>query len=193
MLQDLKNGVYFGVVYNYPKLKEPLYWPSRLIRSVTCGGNHSVEFDNGIVKEYSSSSFKWRIKRYLGYQVSYAPNKGSGYRETPLEEWVKESSRVVKVYKPTVPLCKVVTIHSGYSYLKLAQISLNTVRKKWFVRGNTWNGRSGLGKFILDLICSEYIAMRLGFSKPYLISPADLEKVKELEWIADIETRKHYS
>ena len=187
---QLSKGVWFGVVYNRLRLTEPKYWFSLPIRVFTFGGNHSIEIEDGVVKEYTSFSLLWRIRRAFGYPVSYLPNQGSGYRETPLSEWVKESTRVVKIYRPTVELCEVNTLHSGYSWLKIIQICLNTVRKKWLVSGNTWNGRSGAGKFKADLFCSEYNAMRLGFSKPYLITPGNLESVKELEWMCDYETEK---
>jgi hypothetical protein len=189
---QLHKGVWFGVVYNRLRLTEPLYWFSLPIRVFTFGGNHSIEIENGIVKEYTAFSLAWRFKRLLGCPVSYLPNQGSGYRETPLNEWGKESTRVVKIYRPTVELCEVNTLHSGYSLLKIVQICLNTVRKKWLVSGNTWNGRDGAGRHKSDLFCSEYNALRLGFSKPYLITPGDLESVRELEWCFDFETNKQH-
>ena len=189
-MERLSKGVWFGVVYNRLRWDEPKYWLSLPIRVFTFGGNHSIEINEGTVLEYTAFSLRWRLKRLLGYPVSYAPNMGSGYRETPLHEWVKESTRVVKIYRPTVPLCEVNTLHSGYSWLKIVQICLNTVRKKWLVSGNTWNGRDGAGRYKKDLFCSEYVAKRMGFSKPYLITPGDLEKVKELEWVLDLDTYK---
>jgi len=135
----------------------PLHWLSLLIRIFTYGPNHAALLEHGLVKEMV----------------------GSGYKETPLEEWLPMTRREVKVYRPLVELQQV-DISGGYGFLDLVQFFLHIVRKKWLLRGNDWNGRDGV-RLMPGVFCSEYIGLLLGREDAHLLAPADLQHVPELE------------
>ncbi len=159
-----------------------------LIRIVTSGPNHAAWEENGIIKEMQGSNWRWILKKLLGLPVSYAANEGSGYTETPLDEWLLKRNRRVKVMIPVVPVHEV-EITEGYGFLDLPQGLLHHARTKWFLCGNNWNGKSGT-RIWKGMVCSEYLARKLGKKLAHLFFPSTLEHDPDLEFEYEFYTEK---
>jgi len=188
--KELSQGEWVGTIYNYWEwaVRDIL---SLCIRILTCGPNHAVSIEDGYVYEMVGSSLWWVIKKKLGYKVSYEPNEGSGYKKTPLAEWMLLHNRKVRIHRPLVKFKKVL-IKEGYGFLDLIQIALHIIRTVWFMIGNGWNGTDGTG-FWQGLVCSEFIALKLGRADAKRATPADLERVQkepDLAYEFEFETEK---
>ncbi|WP_187261304.1 hypothetical protein [Pontibacter beigongshangensis] len=145
----------------------PITWLSFLIRVFTCSHvNHAAILHEGQVYEMV----------------------GKGLAVTPYEKWLTHTRREVVVMKPKVPV-QLPVVACGYGFLDLVQILLHIIRKKWLLRGNSWNGVSGT-RLWSGLICSEYVGLALGKEKPHLVMPCDLLFAPELEFEKEFSTAK---
>lgn len=176
------------VIANYWQWK-PLALLSLLIRVVCYGVNHVAFEKDGIVHEMVGSGFLWSIKKLLGYPVSYAANKGSGYKTTPLAEWLKHSDRRVIELRPKQPLV-IPEIAQGYGFLDLVQILLHIIRRRWLLIGHDWNGRDG-SRLWQGYFCSELVGMAMSREDAHNLTPLDLLLMPDcLEFVQEFETRK---
>ena len=163
---------------------------SLLIRIVGYGWNHVAREHNGVVYEMVGCKFSWIVKRFLGKQVSYAPNEGSGWTVTPLEEWLKKTKRKVIVLEALVPLVNRKRC-AGYAFLDLPQILLHIIRTKWLLIGHSWNGTSGTrlwkGEF-----CTEGVGLDYGLQDAHTMAPIDyLMRPNAFRKVAEITTAKN--
>lgn len=175
------------IVSNYWQWK-PLAVLSFAIKIFCYGLNHVVLEKDGYVHEMVGSGWRWTLRKLLGKPVSYAPNEGSGYKKTPLAEWLHHSDRRVVEMRPKVPLV-LPEVTQGYGFLDLIQILLHIVRRRWLLIGHDWNGQDGCRLWQGDF-CSEYVGRALQHPKAHNLTPMDIRLLPELEFVQEFETRK---
>lgn len=161
---------------------------SFLIRMVCYGYNHVAFEKDGYVYEMVGSGFRWSLRKLFGKPVSYAPNAGSGYKRTPLAEWLHHSNRKVTEMRPKQPLI-IPEVNAGYGFLDLIQITLHVVRRRWLLTGHDWNGTDGCRMWQGDF-CSEFAGKALQHGRPHNLTPMDIRLLPELEFVQEFETRK---
>jgi hypothetical protein len=175
------------IVSNYWQWK-PLAVLSLLIRIVCYGYNHVAFEKDGLIYEMVGSGFFWSIRKLLGKPVSYQPNEGSGYKVTPLAEWLRHSDRRVVEMRPTFPLI-LPEVNEGYGFLDLLQILLHIIRRKWLLIGHDWNGVDGC-RFWHGYFCSEFVGLALQHPKYFNLTPLDIRLLPELEFVQEFETKE---
>lgn len=139
--------------------------------------------------EMRGASFLWLLRKQLGFKVSYAPNAGCGYKETPFKEWGRKHNRYVWEFEPTVEV-QPVTIDFFYGFFDLPQIGLMILRKEYLKTGNTWNGEDGVCKTWAGVVCSELVALILKLKKPFTYWPERLRNVPELKYLREYKTER---
>lgn len=175
------------IIANYWQWK-PLAMLSLFIRIVCYGLNHAAFEKDGLVHEMVGSNLWWSIKKFFGRPVSFAPNEGSGYKTTPLEEWLTHSNRRVVEMQPKQPLI-IPEVKQGYGFLDLIQITLHIIRRRWLLIGHDWNGTDGC-RLWHGYFCSEFVGMALQHPQPHSLTPIDLRLLPDLEFKGEFETRK---
>lgn len=186
-MPEYNDRVY--IVANYWQWKLSILPTLSLFIRIFCYGlNHTAIEKNGIVHEMVGSGFRWSIRKLLGKPVSYKANEGSGYKTTPLAEWLKHSNRRVVEMRPKNELV-IPEVTQGYGFLDLIQILLHIIRRRWFLIGHDWNGADGCRLWQGDF-CSEFVGKALGHKTPHNLTPMDIRLLPELEFVQEFEIRK---